>query len=160
VIVACGDRAERRTEQAQLGQEIARQFLGQRTDQVSSDAIYEGGSWLGETAGGEYGIELRTLGETRMVWLVRATGRDSAGDPLWEVADVLVVPRTRDDERLSFFGCTVDGRPDPEVLAIALVEDAQWLDDVRRAWRASTASGRIEEIPVEGVACENDSYGI
>ena len=92
-----------------------------------------------------------------------------AGDMIW--LDTIVAPAQRPprkivravlslspvaaDERVFMASCDVNGRLDPMVVAIVVNEpNASRFTKIRQAWRANSATGRFDVIPVNGIVCE------
>jgi hypothetical protein len=85
------------------------------------------------------------------VWLdsmSRSGARTRRGD--------LALPPLAADERVMLASCDVNGRLDPFVVAIVVVEsNVTRFTKVRQAWRANPAMRRFDIIPVAGVVCED-----
>lgn len=120
-----------------------------------------GGALIGPVAEPQYGLALIARGRTRMLWLSRLTRRDEAGRPTWEVRDVLFLPAVGRGEVLAYALCFSNGKPDPEIVAIAAYErDREFFTRIRRAWRADRREERFESVPAKGIKCEHEGYGV
>lgn len=100
-------------------------------------------------------------GTTSMLWLGTIVSYDSSGNATKKVLDVINLPDLPADfsEQL-FHLCRQNGVNDPEIVAIAKYDAKQeFLSDVVRAWRANRQQGKLEEISVEGISCENPGWG-
>ena len=108
----------------------------------------------------EYVVSRVQQGNRQMLWLELILSRDSAGKPLFEVKDVLDLPSLKPTEQLASGWCLVGGKRDPEVIAIAVSEDAEYWRQIGRAWRANRQTVRFEEIPPSNIVCENPGWGV
>lgn len=85
----------------------------------------------------------------------------SEGDSTHLVLDRIVVPPLADGELLEHTFCRANAEEDRWLLAIVVNDESQQhLTNVRRAWRANPATRRLEEVPVTGIDCFNDDYGV
>ena len=108
---------------------------------------------------GTYALDLVFGAERQMLWLTRLTSGDDATAPR-EVVAVLDIPRGEQNVSLVYTpgACSLDGRADPEVVALAQVTFTPVLDPVVLAWRADRAGGRFVEVATAGVTCHNPRY--
>lgn len=108
----------------------------------------------------QYSLSEVHRGRVRMLWFNHMTHRDSAGNPHWEVKDVLVLPRIPRGQLLAYANCYSGKKPDGEIVAFVEYTDTEFLTRVRRAWRASRAAETFEQIPPRGIKCTNDGFGM
>lgn len=99
-------------------------------------------------------------GRVKMLWFKFMTGRDAAGQPRWEVKDVLVLPRLTRTQLLVYSTCFSGDRPDGEIVAVVEYTDTEFYRRVRRAWRADRAAETFERIPPRGIKCTNEGFGM
>ena len=97
-------------------------------------------------------------GPREMLWLERLLS-ESASEPRTTVLAVLELPVLASGEAVLYALCRVNGRPDPEIVAVGLERDEEYFRTIRRAWRASRRSERFEETSSQGIDCENEGYG-
>ena len=96
-----------------------------------------------------------------LVVLERKVKRAEQPEARWKVLSAMHYPETDSSQSLIVLDCKLDGELDPEVLAVVDHEaDKQELTVVHRAWRADRSAGAFESMPVEGVSCINESYGL
>ena len=92
-----------------------------------------------------------------MIWLEELVRREGANTAVWRVAGVLNV--TQIDEASEALivskGCTLNDRPEPNVVAVARVEQpiGQMFSNFRKAWRANLAGRTFDEISTAGLRC-------
>lgn len=125
------------------------------------------GTCVTDTAGLEhvcdYGIAIvdDAKGIHRLVIAQQSLGLHGAA---WRVLDTLTYPPLRKDEQLSIGTCRAHGSEDTSILAVVGSgsgdEDAEFLGRVREAWRLDFAKKRFVPIPVAGIDCLNESYGL
>ena len=83
--------------------------------------------------------------------------------PLWKLLDTLQLQGT--ELNIGWTGnVMLNGRIDNE-LNVLLPDDIDWIDTeifdtVKQAWRFDRIRKKIIEIPVKGIKCKNDMYGI
>lgn len=114
----------------------------------------------------DYGIAvLGTMDEPdvdavpRHIVAQRSLGRD--GDlPRWRITDAVPYPQTGKDYWLQIGTCRVDGKDDGNVAALVRHADAEYSDDVTRAWRLDFGSGRLQDIDPASVDCLNEGLGV
>lgn len=99
-------------------------------------------------------------GRVKMLWFKFMTERDAAGQPHWEVKDVLVLPRLTRTQLLTYAVCFSGNRPDGEIVAVVEYTDTEFFRRVRRAWRANRATETFEQIPTRGIKCTNEGHGM
>lgn len=98
----------------------------------------------------DHSLSLITNGQQTMLWLGRMTHRDAGGNAFWEVKDILDLSDVESGLVLLPDGCSLNGAPDGEILAVG--KDAVIL----QTWRANTASDVFEVIPIDGIECQSD----
>lgn len=112
----------------------------------------------------DYGIALvdDAVGRPRYIVAKQSLGHDASG-ARWRVLDVIPHPDVAADEYLALGACRLRGAPEPDPAIIAVVGlggDVEWFDDVRRAWRLDFARKRLVDMPVAGLQCANEAYGL
>jgi hypothetical protein len=96
----------------------------------------------------------------RVLLLERRIGR-RGNQAIFAVADALALPATDTTLALVGFECSLNGQPDGELVTLLRYDAAaDTLRDIRKAWRANTATRRFEAISVARIACRNESYGL
>jgi hypothetical protein len=98
-------------------------------------------------------------GQQNMLWL---TGERKQSKPIWEVLDVLAFPEY--DQQLNnqtyYLGwggkCRTDkGMSNVEVAAIVVLENKEWLDNVKQAWQINRKTGKFEPAATVNIVCEH-----
>ena len=139
----------------------SRNYIGLRYRTLPGNLQGLGGWTIGSPfSSPEYSVSHVQQGKKQMLWLELILSRDNAGKPLFEVKDVLNLPSLKSTEQLASVGCLVNGKRDPEVIAIAVLEDTEYWGKIRRAWRANRRTTRFEEISPRNIACENPGWGV
>lgn len=99
-------------------------------------------------------------GRIKMLWFAGLTHRDG-GAPYSEVKDLLVLPPIRKYQVVVYNTCFLHNRPDKEIVAVvAYHAGVQYFTCVYKAWRANRKTEKFEAIPVKGIKCENEGYGV
>ena len=114
----------------------------------------------------DYGIALvdDADGRPRYIFAKQSLGHDARGRR-WRVLDVIPHPDVAADEYHALGTWRLRGAPDEEpdpaiVAVVGLGGDVEWFDDVRRAWRLDFAQKRLVELPLAGIECANEGYGL
>jgi hypothetical protein len=136
----------------------ATKYLGIRYDSLPPTFTFVSGSLIPNGPGANsvgFDLDLVRTPRGEMIWLDSIVAVSQRGRPSRIVRAELKVPPLAPDERLVMSSCDVDGRLDPRVVAIVVVEPGvTQYTLIRQAWRADATSGRFEVIPVTGVVCE------
>lgn len=98
----------------------------------------------------DHSLALVAEGENRMLWFSKMTHRDSSGNAYWEVKDVIDLSKLESGSTLIPDGCSLNGAPDSEILAIGKN------GVILSAWRANTTMNVFEVIPTNGLECHSD----
>ncbi|MDR3001611.1 MAG: hypothetical protein LBU89_10130 [Fibromonadaceae bacterium] len=95
------------------------------------------------------------------------TQRDASGRPGYKILDTIHIGKLNDRERFIFDCQQNETEQDSEIFAIVLVKDDNdfrdkpYFDNIVRAWRANTMTGRIMPIEsLKGIKGVNNDYGI
>lgn len=79
---------------------------------------------------------------------------------VWTHTDLIPHPKSSSSESV-VTQCEVKGKPDPAVLALVKVEEGvEMWTAIRWAVRLDTSTGKFTEIPVAGIKCLNEGYGL
>ena len=136
----------------------AKKYLGIRYDSLPPTFTFVSGSLIPNAPGANsvgFDLDLVRTPRGEMVWLDSIVAVSARGRPSRIVRAELKVPPLARDERLVMSTCNVDGRLDPRVVAIVVVQPGEMqYASIRQAWRADASSGKFEVIPVTGVVCE------
>lgn len=103
------------------------------------------------TAGGELSV--------RYLIASRNTGAD-AKQPQWEVTDAVDAPDIDSGYNLQIVDCRFNKAAAPGVVAVVRYGDVEYSSDVTWARRFDTATGKLSDIPVDGVDCADPGAGI
>lgn len=118
---------------------------------------YVGGSLITDPYSKEkqYGVTEVAKGRKRMMWFDSLTHHDAAGNPHWEIKDVLFLPPMRKNQLLFYVDCHRFNRPDPELVVILdNVIRGGHFGRVRHAWRANRQTEKFEQLAAAGIKCE------
>lgn len=111
-----------------------------------------------------YGITLvrskAKNGSPLMLWFDKSNKDSDQNKLIVEVLDVLNFPKLKKTEVFAMGGCHLNGKFDGELFAIAISEEKQYLTKIAKAWRANMTTKKIEPIPVAGIKCFNEGYGV
>ncbi len=100
-------------------------------------------------------------GEISVLYLIASRNLDTAAkQPQWEVTDAVDVPDIDTGYQLQIAGCRLNGADVPGLVAVVRYTDAEFLSDVTWVRRYDTATGKLSDIPANGVDCANLSAGI
>ena len=94
-------------------------------------------------------------GERNVIVMQREVARDGAL-PVWVVTDAGQLPALPRGFLLAT-SCGPGPQNDPRVFAIVRGEAADRLTDVRWAWLANTATGKIDTATTRGLQCANET---
>jgi hypothetical protein len=134
------------------------------------------GGWLvGEPVGSRlYNVAFLQTGalitdapqtQKQMLWfetVVLPADPDPEGRVSYKVLDVLNLPPLRTSDVIvgnPGLQCTRNGVRDPEIVAIATYSDTNYLQQIKRAWRANRKAGKFEDISTRDIVCDNTSRG-
>jgi hypothetical protein len=135
----------------------ATSYLGIRYDSLPAAFTFESGALLPKSAGAtnaSFDLDRIRTPRGEMVWLDSIVPVPGSARPARIVRAELKVPPLAADERLMLGSCDVNGRIDPRVVAIVVVQsDSMHFTSIRQAWRADAASGQFEVISVTDVTC-------
>lgn len=157
-IFACGSNNDRPA--AKIAVQNVQDYIGLRYGQDNNleGIVYEGGNLLEPLNGVEYGVSNVLKDSLNLLWLEKLTHRDAEGKAYWEIRDVLVLPEMSEYEGLLISVCQLNGRTDPEIIAIGIFTEDENVVKVRKAWRANRQIEKFEEIVVDSVICVNDTH--
>ena len=113
----------------------------------------------------DYGVHVLQNDKKRITYLLfdELSARNNSGMPLWKLLDTLQLQGT--ELNIGWTGnVMLNGRIDNELIVL-LPDDIDWIDTeifdmVKQAWRFDRIRKKIIEIPVKGIRCKNDMYGI
>ena len=103
----------------------------------------------------QYGVMEVSKGRVRMMWLDLFTHDDAAGNPNWEIKDLLFLPPMGKNQLLLYVDCYLRDKPDRGLVVIAddVIREGYYAR-VRHAWRANIQTEKFQQIPVTGIKCE------
>ncbi|PMB53842.1 hypothetical protein CEN39_02260 [Fischerella thermalis CCMEE 5201] len=137
-------------------------------DQQPQGLEYLGGSNFGGGAvrNMQGGYAYVRQGQQNMLWLIGQRKQGSQGKPVWEILDVLSFPKydqqlNNRTYSLAWGGkCrTNNGLSNVEVAAIVVLENQEWLDKIKQAWKINRKTGKFESLPTNNIVCENPHLG-
>jgi hypothetical protein len=142
-------------------------FIGLRYRELPIGVESVAGWMLNLSPPPEYAVARVRQGSQEMLWLEVLIDRDASGVPLFEVIDVLALPKLAEDETVASsipYYCTQEGKDtefNVELVAIVVYEpEKEYWSQIRRVWRANRQSGKFEEIGTEGIVCINPGFGV
>ncbi|MGH1394545.1 MAG: hypothetical protein ACRAVC_10995 [Trichormus sp.] len=111
--------------------------------------------------GREYAIAHVKKGNQEMLWFEVLVSRDNKGKPIFQVIDVLYLPKLNKSEQIGHGGSCLQNRVrDPEIVAIAKYQDAEYWRQIKKAWRSNRQIGKFEEISPRNIVCQNPGWGV
>jgi hypothetical protein len=109
--------------------------------------------------GAEYELAYLKTPRGDVIWF-DSLSRGAQPTPARVVRAELRVPPLGRDERLFLASCDVNGKLDPNVVAIVVNEpNVTTFAKVRQAWRVNPDRGQFELVPVTGITCEEPGAG-
>lgn len=116
-----------------------------------------GGYLIQDTAGGtDYSVGWVRNAAGDHLWFSRLLSHDSLGKAHWLLLDSITVPTTGSTMQWAPGTCSIRGKPDAEIIALAETSSADTLRRIVRAWRASRVRGAWQPIDTLGLVCENE----
>lgn len=101
-----------------------------------------------------------TLEQRRYKNLTMLVFNKIVGEPYdLEMLDILVIP-LKNSEFLSHQTCQLNNETDQEIVALVVLEDKEFYDNILMAWRANRKTRKFEEISISGIICMNEGYGL
>lgn len=122
------------------------------------EGVDEIGGWIIEDP---YAVKQVSHYGQELLLLSHLIGRDNQGNAFFEVVNVLPLPSIAETEEIAGGDCFVNGKEEPNFIAIIKLEDDQpYLTKARKAWRVE--GEKFNEVSVQGLRlkCENLSYGL
>ena len=134
---------------------VGRRFVGQLDGTSTRQAR------LISTPGNyEYALHDVSTARGNRLLMTRLLGRDATNRPSYEILAAVSVPPLRRDELLVLSVCKLNGVRDVDIVAIARRQDRAELGRIRAAWRATGWQATLEQLPVEGIACEYEGWHV
>ena len=102
----------------------------------------------------QYGVAHVVRGRVNMMWFDLLTHNDAEGQAHWIIKDVLFLPPMAKNQLLFHVDCSLDDKPDPELVVIVdnVLNDGYYTQ-VRHAWRANRRTEKFETLAAKGVKC-------
>lgn len=117
----------------------------------------EGGTCL---ANCDYSLGVLIKGSQRLFYLGKKSAQSTDSDPRWQVLDTMPYPELPTGYELIYSACEHQGTPDSSLIAVVKTADAEWLDQVRFAYKANIAKGSFETMSTAEVRCQNIASGL
>ncbi len=103
-----------------------------------------------------------------MMWLELLISLDNSGKAVSKVVDVVALPSFDKKSEIVTGGssdrCSVNGEYDPNLIAIAGLEDenTEYFTKIRKAWRVEPTAGKFKSVSLESfqIQCQNVNFGI
>jgi len=138
------------------------QYIGIKHDYDNlPDGLVDEGGWIynfSEPQNSEYACAMISKDNQKMIWLQKILGRDTNGNPKFEVLDVLVLP---EQEHAITMDLVKDGAfYEGFGIAKSIGIDAEYYEDFYQAWRINAETEKFEEIPTQGLKGINPGYGV
>ena len=120
------------------------------------------GSTLGSKRSCDYSIGILegSNDSAKIIYGARQVGRNSTGSAIWKVTDAMPHPSIQHGQTLSVATCTVNGKADEALIAVAQTEDSEWYDNVLWVRRYDLESEKFSDHPAENVRCLNEAWGL
>ena len=148
----------------------ATELVGQEVPPYPDGLASRQGSCVTDKPGYEhvcdYGLALVEDADGKPRYVVAEQSIGHAGTQArWRVLDAIPHPELAADEYLAMAACRLRDAPGDEpgpaiVAVVGFGGDVEWFDDVRRAWRLDFAQKRLVGMPVAGIECANEGYGL
>jgi hypothetical protein len=100
---------------------------------------------------------LHALIVTKLVFL--DTVKTSDKPPRSRIYDALAISFEQEHMLLVGQYCQCNGQNDDAIIALVRQDDSEYFEDIVRAWRVNKELMILEEIPTQGIRCENMGYG-
>lgn len=97
----------------------------------------------------EFGLQYVRSRKDEMMWFCRIVGKDPSGKPIFQIMDVLALPRRDKNEIVTWFACFFNGRRNEQIITYT----DKYFFKVHRAWFADRQAGKIREISPQGIVC-------
>ncbi len=104
-----------------------------------------------------YGVTRFSKGKKYMLWLEKIVGRNTNGEPSWEVKDVLMFPNLKKNQEFLFSYssiCRLNGRGNLDLVVMAELAPKTKNYKVLKAWRANAKKERFEQTSSKGIVCQ------
>jgi hypothetical protein len=112
---------------------------------------------FGFLEGDEYVINHVSKNGTHLLWFCKLTHRDEIGRAFLRILDIVILPNLASEDQLLMGNCQYDGEPDPEIISIGRFSSDEAQVKIKYAWRANRISKVFEKIPIDLVACINET---
>lgn len=87
-------------------------------------------------------------------------GRTASGEPLWNVLDLIEIPKIASDEVIVAQTCSIGGVEDQGIVVVALQTEEDWYDRIRVARWADREHRRWDTVDAATVRCWNEGAGL
>ncbi len=117
--------------------------------------ILDGTIWF-DSVVGDYGFRAYLRNSVPYIRVAMIAGRGPRGRLIWDVKSRLRLPRLDSGERIVLEKgfCSVSGKEDSSVVAIAGTAGDSLYRNAHNAWRFDARTGTLREIPAAGVSCK------
>ena len=92
--------------------------------------------------------------------LVTFSRMNNTDEEIFTIEDVLHIRNLKTGWKFKSGLCRRDLAEDPSILAIVNPEEKEYSDNVKKAWRFTWQTLKLEEIPVKGVDCLNEGFDL
>jgi hypothetical protein len=103
-----------------------------------------------------YGVTRFSKGGKFMLWLEKLTSRDKQGIPSWEVKDVLIFDKPKQNQEFLFSyssGCLQNDKLNLDLIVLAKHLSKTKSYKIIRVWKANTVRERFEKVSPKGIVC-------
>ena len=157
------DDTARTTESSRTTDQI---WIGTRLPPLPAGVTLLEYTSIGDANHARFALEHVVVDGQHLLWLGQFV-EDAAEHRTWVVTDVLPIRQLEADERLVLVLCgkllaDAPAQPepkhivlDPEIVAIAQLEEGPVLTQLEQAWCANQATKMFEAVPTEGIVCIN-----
>jgi len=141
-------------------------LIGQVVPPYPGGLVSQQGSCVSDRPGYDhlcdYAISVLADGRGKPKYVVAEQSQGHQGDlPLWRVLDAIPYPTMEADAYLGHGTCRIHGQADSAIVAVVgYGGEVEWFDDVRQAWRLDFKQRRLVAIPVAGIQCANEGFGL
>jgi hypothetical protein len=110
----------------------------------------------------DFGISqfMDTINNKRIILFEKFIEEKGNPKPKYQIIDTLNIDNLKENENVEYCNCRQDTLPDSEIIAIVEIEDKEYYNKIRKAWRADTKTGKIVPIiDTKKINCETAWQG-
>jgi hypothetical protein len=87
--------------------------------------------------------------------------QESDAEPSFQILDTIHVNNIKEKQYITYCNCSQDKVANSGIIALVIANDNAYFDQIVKAWRADTLTGKITELKnTKGITCTNEGYGL